>query len=714
MPLEPSPLTPFKTADQVVKEAEQKARDLTAKAREGEPVLQNLVAHIRDRWQLAQNAKATRIEPRLLKCKRAVRQEYEAGKLKAIQELYGKEFDPPYPPIIATKRRDLVAWLRDFLLRPDVDIFDIEPTPLPELPGDMNQQIKILAEQQAFKMLFDQAFQNNQIMDKESVMEQAAQIVPLIKDHAMSQILKKAKDAVERMQQKIDDQFQEGDFDVALKEVISDIGMYPNAFIEGPIQQKVLVQKMVYDTKTGKWKSETQSEVISKFERFSPMDAYPQPDAKGIKDGYFFRKIRLTPKSLSDCLGVKGYSDANIREVLKAFRSGGLIEWTNIEAARARLEDRDTVASYDTDKIDCLKFWGTASGRMLTEWAGSSEKARELYERDLDPEKEYQIIAWVISNYVIKAMLNPDPLGQKNVFMATFDDDPDNFWSPTSLPESLWDVQTSCNAIARATVLTVGFASGPQIEYDKDRFPDGVSPSFYPLKQWASTGGQMTAGKPINFWQPELLTEPLRLIYEFYRSLADEYSGIPRYMQGEKKGSSPTASGFSMQISQQSRGLKSILMNLDYGIIEPAVRAQYNFNLEYEEDVDMVGDCKITAKGSSSVIAKEQLAIRRREILGEVVGSPILTQIVGMNGIKELFKASVQPVDIDLDRIFKEEELLNEMSKNTPPPQPLPGQQPPQANQGTPERPMGVNPAGDKASGGDFLLHQTPEGNSPQ
>ncbi len=712
MPLEPSPLTQFKTADQVVKEAEQKVHDLTEKAK-NEQVLQGLGAHIKERWQIAQNAKATRIEPRLIRCKRSVRQEFEPRKLAVIQELYGKDFDPPYPPIIATKRRDLVAWLRDFLLKPDVDIFDIEPTPLPDLPGNMNEEIKIKSEQEAFKMIFDQAFQNNQIMDKETVMNEAVKMLPAIKDHAMTEILKKAKDAVERMHQKIEDQFKEGDFNDALKAIISDIGMYPNAFVEGCIQQKVPVQKMVLNEVTGKWVPNVEEEIISKFERFSPFDAYPQPDARGIEDGYFFRKISLTPQALSDLIGVAGYSEDKVREVLKLYRNGGLKEWTNVEAARAHLEDRDTVASYASDKIDCLKWWGTASGKMLNEWAGSKEEAKKLYDSELDNEKEYQVIAWMIGPHIIKAMLNPDPLGRKNVFTAAFDEDPDNFWSPTSLPETLWDIQTSTNAIARAIVLNVGFAGGgPQIEYDKDRFPDGVSPSFYPLKQWASTGSQMATGKPINFWQPQLLSEPLKSIYEFYRSLADEYSGIPRYMQGEKKGASPTASGFSMQISQQARGLKSILMNLDYGIIEPCVKAQYSFNLDYEQDIDMVGDCRIVAKGSSSVIAKEQLAVRRREILGEVVGSPVLTQIVGMHGIKELFKASVQPIDIDLDRIFKEEDFISEMSKNAPP-VPTLGVPLPVVNTGTPPRPMGLSPAGDKAGGADFSLAQMPEG-SPQ
>ncbi len=983
MPLEPSPLVGMKTFEAVVTEIENRQKDLTTK--DNPEVMKSLVNEVRTKWQAARDAKAASIEGRLLRCKRAVRQEYEPAKRRAIQTLYGKEFDPPYPPIIATKRRDLVAWLRDFMLRPDSNLFDINSTPLPNLPGNMEDTIRVEAEKQAFKSILDYAFANNVIIDQNQVLQYADQLEPIIKDTVNKKIKHQAKEAVERMKQKISDQLVEGDFTMALKELIDDIGEYPNVFMEGPIQQKVLQQEMVYNEGTGKWSPQVSEQIINKYERFSPFDAFPQSDSHGIEDGYFFRKIAFEPQSLSDMIDAAGYDTEAIKEVLRKYRKSGYKESVAAEAERAEMEDRSSTTS--SNKIDCLKYWGSASGESLIEWAGDASKAKSFYETTIIPEKEYQIIAWVIDQYVIKAMLNPDPLGRKNVYTASFDESPDNFWSPTSLPETLWDVQMSGCAIARAIVLNVGFAcltgdtivyrhekvgakkkrknshkrsvcevtlnhlwevkngirngitrnqirsldettgefygnkildivdngirpvyrvttksgysikatmnhrfmredgtyqeledfsvgsliavngrpkkyetkycidcgvqlslnpmairckscagkintwnmtqkqralenpsrwwcdckakefkktecefcgavgrvhlhhidrnhfnyhkenlltlcepchkkwhmehdffgdpfkhtyidydaiteiiyvgeervfdlqmeapnhnfvangfvshnSGPQIEYDGDRFPDGVTPNFYPLKQWKSTGSQMASGKPVNFWQPELLTDSLRIIYEFFRSLADEYSGIPRYMQGEKAGSNPTASGFSMQISQQSRGLKSVLLNIAFGVIEPAIKIQYLFNLSYEDDIDMVGDSQIVAKASQSIIAKEQLAIRRKEILGEVVGSPVLTQAVGIPAILKLFKASVQAVDIDLDDLFKDSEMIDEIA------QMIPAQAPPikqlnqatgQLNEGTPPATQGVMPSGEIAGGGDTSLFKQTE-----
>lgn len=708
MALEISSLVPVKNLDTIVAETEKAAKDLT-KEKENEQLLQGLAAYIRERWNLAVNAKASTIDPRLLLCKRAVRCEYDAKKRQAIASLYGKEFDPPYPPLIATKRRDMIAWMRDFLLRADVDLFDITPTPMPELPESMNDQILEDAEKKAFDTLAIAATQSQRPMVKDSVQKYAQALLPDIKDQAQTEVTLKAKEAVMRMKKKIDDQFKEGDFDDALKALIDDIAQYPNAFIEGPIQQKVPVQKMVHNADTGKWEMQISEEIISKYERFSPHDAFPQSDARSIDDGYFFRKIAFTPSNLSDMLDVDGYDSEAITKCLELYRSGGLREWTAAEAARAHLEDRDTVAASATDKIDAIKYWGSVPGEKLLEWAGA--KGDTLFGMTLNPVKEYQCVVWMVGTFVIKAMLNDDPLGKKNVFKAAFDDDPDNFWSPTSLPETLWDIQTSVNSIARSIVLNVGFASGPQIEYDKDRFPDGVTPQFYPLKQWASTGSQMRSGKPINFWQPEIMTDRLQSVYEFHRSLADEYSGIPRYMQGESKGSNATASGLSMQISQSSRGLKSVLTNIDFGVIEPAVQAQYQFNLRYEDDIDMVGDCKIVAKGAASIIAKEQLAVRRKEYLGVILASQAAVTIIGQKGLRELLKSGAQSLDLDLDKIFGEDQLLDEMAELMPSQPPtIPGQPGAVPPPGTPEKPMGVNPAGDKASGGDFALVQPQPG----
>jgi hypothetical protein len=59
-----------------------------------------------------------------------------------------------------------------------------------------------------------------------------------------------------------------------------------------------------------------------------------------------------------------------------------------------------------TDMFDALEFWGKVSGRMLREWGLDEEEVP-------DEAREYDANVWLIGNYVVKAVLNYDPLGEK-------------------------------------------------------------------------------------------------------------------------------------------------------------------------------------------------------------------------------------------------------------------------------------------------------------
>ncbi|MBA3070816.1 MAG: hypothetical protein FP829_01350, partial [Nitrospirae bacterium] len=524
MPIDVSPLVDFKNADVVQEELNRKLAELNKTDSSKEPFMSSISNHIRSKWAQAQTAKIP-IEARLNACKRAVRCQYDPKKLAAIQAIYGKDFDPPYPPVIATKRDDLVAWLKDSLLMPGVDLFSLEPTPMPDLPQGMEEQIKIRIEQKFFQIAASQSLQSGLPVDMQVIAQQIQELQPVIKDRVFEEMKHQSKESALRMTHKIKDQFAEGNFTSELKKFIDDIATYPSAFLRGPVQKKAKVKKRVMNVETGQWVTDIEEQIISSYERISPYNVYPVNNTADVNDTDLLILTANTASDLSDLIDVEGYDSDAIREVLSLYRSGGLKEWTNVTAERDSLDEKDSSSNYDF--IDCLEYQGTASGRMLVEWAGSEPSALALFGMELDDEKEYQIVAWLIGTYVIKAMLNPDSLGKKDISKTGFSTDPDNFWGHTSLPEKLWSDQSQCNALSRGIVLNVGFAAGPQVEYDKDRFPEGISPNFYPLKQWAATGAQMAGGKAVNFYQPQLVVAALTAAFEFYRSLADEHSGIP-------------------------------------------------------------------------------------------------------------------------------------------------------------------------------------------
>ena len=57
-----------------------------------------------------------------------------------------------------------------------------------------------------------------------------------------------------------------------------------------------------------------------------------------------------------------------------------------------------------------------------------------------DPAQEYDANVWVIGNYVIKAVLNYDPLGQKPYCKTSFIKCPGAFWGK-GIPEIIEDAR---------------------------------------------------------------------------------------------------------------------------------------------------------------------------------------------------------------------------------------------------------------------------------
>lgn len=669
-----------------------------------------LGSHLRTLWGVAFNAKSQHIEPRLARCKRAIRMEYETSKLAAIKKLFGADFDPPYRPIILGKYRDTIAWTEDYLCREDVDIWDITPTPLPDLPGNMMQQVQESSQKEAFAMLAQLSFRQGNPLPVEMIPLYAKKLIPRLKDKAMREIKEQAREAVSRMKTRMKDQLAEGGFEKAKKEAISDLAMYPNAFIQGPCVNMVKVQKRVLNEITGKWESIVDIKAAETFRRVSPWMVFNQPDAKSIEDGYVFILDNSTPTDMSDMLDLPdeyGVDKEAVRKVIRAYRSGGLKEWTNSETTKAQLEDRDTVIDQD-GFIDKLEYQGSASGKMLKEWAGSDEAAIKIFEQELDDEKEYQIIAWLVGSHVIKAILNPDPLGKKNLYTASIIDDPDNFWSPSSLPEMLLkSVQNPANAAAIALVYNTGISSGSMMEYNKDRFPDGVAPSFHPGAKWPSTGAQMQSEKIVNFYDAPFHGDKMIMLDRHYMDLADLYSGIPRHTNDGPK---QTATAESIKATQASQGLKSVLVKWDIGIMDPLINKLYQHDLQYEDDIDLIGDCTIIAKGAQSVIVKEQLALRRTEYADKVFSNQYRMQILGPKGLRELEKANAQPLDMDLDKLFGEDDIAQEMAEIMPQ---KPGMQPVAAGAMPGMQPVQTQPssavpqpngAGDAEGGQDFAL----------
>jgi len=619
--------------------------------------LESLAGYLLILWEKAKRGRV-RPETRMLRNLRARNGEYESDKLRAIQTLLGADYEPIFMKLTETKCRAAESWIKDVIFQPGQEPWDLQPTPLPELPPMMTQQIKTAAEQAAMQQMA-MAINMGYVPNDLSIIQQlAAELAPQLKAEVEREIKHAAQKAAEKMRQKINDQFYEGGWYEALDRTLFDLTTYGTAIIKGPNLQRVPVAIRELNPAVGSFQTRFESRIIPKHSRVNPLNFYPSPDATADSLPWYFEKISMSRKDLSDLLDVPGFNPSAIREVLQTYRSGGLVEWTNVDQTRAQLENRDSMSLYETELIDCLEFGGTAPGSYLLEWGMDPISVP-------DPEREYDIIAWIIGRWVIKAMLNPNQLGTKPIYSCGFSERPDSFWHK-GIPELIEHIQNLANACARSIVMNIGIASGPQVELNVDRMADGENESIYPWKIWRSTAAGMMESPAVKFYQPNIVTEKLLDIYKFCMEAADDDSGVPRYVHtGETRGggAGETASGLSMLMGQAAKGIKGVIKNMDKGLIEPSVEAQYYYNLIYEgDDEQIIGDLKVIAKGSSSLINKEQQTIRRTELLERTL-NPLDSQILGLRGRAELLRKNLEGLDIDPDKVVADEEELERIAQ---------------------------------------------------
>jgi hypothetical protein len=304
--------------------------------------------------------------------------------------------------------------------------------------------------------------------------------------------------------------------------------------------------------------------------------------------------------------------------------------------------------------FDALEFWGKVSGSMLIEW-GLDESEVD------DPEREYDANVWIVGDYVIKAVLNYDPLGQKPYVKSSFIKAPGSFWGK-SIPETIEDVQNVCNATARALVNNMGIASGPQVEVNLERIPANEDiTQMFPWKIWQVTNDPMGSSAPaVRFSQPDDNSINLLRVFEKFSQLADDHSGIPSYIYGnlDVQGAGRTSSGLSMLMGAAGKGIRQVISHIDSDVLKPIVQRQFVYNMRYDEDESIKGDAEVVARGAINLAVKETVNVRRLEFLN-ATANPVDMEIVGVTGRAAILREIAKGLQMPVDEIVPSKEKLN-------------------------------------------------------
>jgi hypothetical protein len=621
----------------VVSNAELDAQEQAAIAEAAPPtqqVLDGVAGHITKCWEAARTQKQ-QVRERIAKAHRARRGEYDPKKLAAIRQTGGSE---EYGRVTSNKCRVAESWLRDVYLGQAEKAWMLKPTPSPSIRPDEAAKIEdaLTQEIEEAVVTFGEAPPASMIQSRRNELIDAVRM----------RVLEDAKLAIERMELRMADQLVEANFSDEWSEFLNDFVTYPAAHFKGPIVRKHT--KLQWSQEGGAWGANPTEVFAPDFERMDPLRCYPSPGATSPQQGYFIEHITLERSELYDLIGLEGFDEAAIRLALEEGKGGGLRNWLGLtDAAISAVETNQLTYLSPDQSIDCLEFYGPVSGKDLLEWGMDADEIT-------DADKDYECCAWLIGRHVIKVQVSPDPLGMRPVHKACWEEVPGEYWGQ-SLPDALEDVQGVVNAAIRSLVNNMGMGSGPMAVINVDRLPPGESiNTITPWMLLQVQDSQYGSGSPaVEFFQPNMNTQELLTVLEKFYQFADDWSLIPRYMQGSDNlggGVGRTASGLSMLFNAANKGLKGVVSIIDTRVLSPMLSMLYTFNMLYDEDESLKGDAQVEPRGAVALMQIETLQLRRNEFL-QATANPIDSQIVGPEGRAEILREVAKGLEMDVNRV---------------------------------------------------------------
>ena len=498
--------------------------------------------------------------------------------------------------------------------------------------------------------------------------------------------IKPAQIAARRLEKLILDQIEESNGSVELRSAIFEACLLGTGIIKGPFTYNKTLHKYT-DTGNGReYAPETVK--VPKMEFVSIWDFYPDPNARNMEEAEFvIQRHRLNRNQVLDLANRPFFNKQAIMDCIRMGAKYNKKSWeTDIDLEKSQYPD------IESNRFEVLEYWGTIDAMS------AREEGLELDE-SIDDMEEVQVNVWMIRDKVIRIVQNPFKPFRTPYQSFVYEKNPYTFFG-IGVPENMDDAQQIMNGHARMAIDNLALAGNLIFDVDESALASNQTMEVFPgkiFKRQAGSPGQSIYG--LKF--PNTAVENMQM-FDKFRQLADESTGLPSYSHGQTgvQSMTRTASGMSMLMGAASLNIKTVIKNIDDQLIKPLGEALFQWNMQfYEGDLPIHGDLEIKATGSSSLMKKEVRSQRLTMFL-QTVQNPAIAPFVRMS---EVIKELAHSLDLDPAEILNTKDEAEIYAK-------IIGQQ--NANKGTsPEAPI---PGELGAMGGDGgVPPQTPGANNP-
>jgi len=209
------------------------------------------------------------------------------------------------------------------------------------------------------------------------------------------------------------------------------------------------------------------------------------------------------------------------------------------------------------------------------------------------------------------------------------------------------------NGHARMAIDNLALAGSLVFDVDESALVGGQSMDIYPGKVFRRQAGM--PGQAIHGVKFPNTSQENMMMFDKFRQLADEQTGIPSYSHGQTgvQSMTRTASGMSMLLGAASLNIKTVIKNIDDFLLKPLGEAYYQWNMQFfEGELDIQGDLEVRAMGTNSLMQKEVRSQRLTMFL-QTAQNPAIAPFVK---ISKIVSELAYSLDLDPDEILNDPE----------------------------------------------------------
>jgi hypothetical protein len=400
------------------------------------------------------------------------------------------------------------------------------------------------------------------------------------------QLLDEAKKKAERAQTRVQDWHTEGNYAAAVREVIEDAAKVGTGILKGPVPQKKRQQMF----KDGALIIDQAIKPVSK--RVDYWNVFPAPGSgqNPRKGKYIWERDYLAPVQLEQLKGGDGYLSDQIDLCLDEGPQKKSDPQKSTDGAV--LDDKNT--------FEIRYFTGYAERADLEAAGWAADAGTPKLPRFIPVTFE------MVNGRVIKAALNPLDTGEFPYDFFRWKRKKNSPWGQ-GVARAVRTPQRIVTAAVRTMLINAGRAAGPLIVLANgttgaDGYDDIIPWKVYRVSPTAESND---ATKAVALVEVPALTDKLMAIVQMGLKLAEDTTGIPLLMQGQK-GNAPETLGGQVLVDRNAAGnLRRIARLFDDDLTEPSINRYYTYLLLYGESDIEKGEFIVDARGSIALVERE-------------------------------------------------------------------------------------------------------------